>query len=195
MLNVKVTRRPVLVEAIWPQASLLSQIALVLVGSWLIALTARLQIPLWPVPITGQTFAVLLIGALLGSKRGALSMLAYLSQGLAGLPFFAQGSAGPARLLGPTGGYLVGMLVAAYAVGWLCERGWDRRLMSAFLAMLIGTACIYACGLVWLAYFVGWPSVLSAGLLPFIPGDLLKIVLAALLLPQGWALLHRLSLR
>jgi biotin transport system substrate-specific component len=192
MLNQKVSRRPVLVEALWPQASVLLEIAFVLAGSWLVALTAQIQIPLWPVPITGQTFGVLAVGALLGRKRGAISLLAYLGQGLAGLPFFANGSAGLARLLGPTGGYLVGMVVAAFVVGWLCERGWDRRFASAIMAMLIGTACIYCFGLVWLAYFVGWASVLGVGLLPFIPADLLKIALAALVLPWGWTLLRAL---
>jgi biotin transport system substrate-specific component len=141
------------------------------------------------VPLTGQTFAVLLVGALLGSRRGSLSLLAYLAEGAVGLPVFAGGSGGLARLWGPTGGYLVGFIAAARMVGWLCERGWDRRVRTAALAMLIGNGVIYLFGLPWLAHFVGAERVLALGLLPFMPGDLVKLALAALALPSGWKLL------
>lgn len=177
-------------EALWPKATLGRDIALILVGSWLVALFAQIQIPLWPVPITGQTFGVLLIGALLGSRRGTLSLLAYLAQGAAGLPFFAGSAAGIAVLAGPTGGYLVGFVAAAYVVGWLSERGWDRRFATAVAAMLVGNLVIYTFGLSWLVHFVGRETLLQAGLLPFLPGDLAKILLAALVLPSGWALLQ-----
>ncbi len=173
------------------RAGLLYDAMLVVAGSVFISLLARVAIPLpfSPVPITGQTFAVLLVGALLGSRRGGLVVLLYLLEGVAGLPFFAGGAGGPARLAGPTGGYLIGFVVAAFAVGLLAERGWDRRVWSTAAAMLVGNTIIYAFGLLWLERFVGAGKVLSLGLLPFIPGDLLKLGLAAVSLPAGWKLL------
>jgi biotin transporter BioY len=145
------------------------------------------------VPITGQTFAVLLIGAVLGSRRGALSILLYLGWGAMGLPVFSGGGGGIATLAGPTGGYLAGFVPAAFLVGWLCERGWDRSLWTAGLAMVLGNIVIYFFGLLWLAGFVGWDQVVALGLAPFILGDVLKIILAALALPGGWALIERLK--
>jgi len=161
-------------------------------GSMLIGLCAQIKIqPFGPVPITGQTFAVLMIGALLGSRRGALAVLAYLAQGLAGLPVFAMVS-GPAALLGPTGGYLLGFVPAAYITGMLAEKGWDRRFGTTALAMALGNVVIYASGLFWLCCLTGISkTVLTAGLLPFIPGDILKIILAAIMLPSAWKLLAR----
>jgi biotin transporter BioY len=172
----------------------LYEAALVVGSSLLVALCARLavQLPFSPVPITGQTLAVLLVGALLGSRRGALSMALYLAEGMAGLPVFAASSpiTGPARLMGPTGGYLVGFMLAAFLTGWLAERGWDRRVGSCLLAMAIGNAAIYLCGLIWLAGFVPSNVLLEVGLLPFLPGDLAKLALAAATLPAGWQLLR-----
>jgi biotin transport system substrate-specific component len=191
IVNEKVFRFPLFAEAVWPQAGLIREIVLVLVGSWLVALTAQIAVPLWPVPITGQTFGALLVGALLGKKRGATSLLVYLGQGAVGFPVFAGGTAGIARLAGPTGGYLVGLVVVAWVVGWLSERGWDRRFATAVAAMLIGNVSIYVFGLPWLANFVGWGAVLRVGLIPFIVGDVLKIVLAGLALPWGRALVGR----
>ncbi len=168
-------------------------VSVVMAGSLFIALCAQWAVPLpfSPVPVTGQTLAVLLVGALLGSRRGSLSVLAYLGQGVVGLPVFAGGAAGAARLAGPTGGYLLGFVAAAWVVGMLAEQGWDRRGGTTLLAMLLGNAAIYACGLPWLAHFVGIDRVLALGLLPFIPGDLWKLLLATLLLPWGWKLLDR----
>ncbi|NCO36054.1 MAG: hypothetical protein AUJ92_04910 [Armatimonadetes bacterium CG2_30_59_28] len=183
-------RSQVIAEAAWPVTGVYREVALILLGSGLVALTARIQIHLWPVPVTGQTFGVLLVGALLGSRRGALAVLCYLAQGAVGLPFLAGSVGGIGRMLGPTGGYLLGFVPAAFMTGWLCEHGWDRRLPTALLSMLIGNACIYLMGLPWLANFVGWDRVLRVGVLPFIPGDLLKIALAANALPCGWALLQ-----
>jgi biotin transport system substrate-specific component len=173
------------------KSALLYDAALVVGGSLFIALGAQVAIhlPFSPVPITGQTLAVLLVGMLLGSRRGSLSLLAYLAEGLAGLPVFAGGTAGPARLLGPTGGYLIGFVVAAYIVGLLAERGWDRRVGTTLLAMLLGDATIYALALPWLVVWVGVQQALPLGLYPFVPGDLLKVALAATLLPVGWKLL------
>ncbi len=168
--------------------ALLYDIVLVIGGSLLIALCAQIAIPLpfSPVPITGQTLAVLLVGALLGSRRGGLCLLTYLVEGIAGLPVFAGGATGLAHLLGPAGGYLIGFTAAAYITGLLAERGWDRRTETTLLAMLLGNAVIYAFGLPWLAFFAGVGRVLPLGLYPFIAGDLLKSILAAMLLPSGW---------
>ncbi len=180
------------------RSALLYDAALVLAGSLLIALSAQIAVPLpfSPVPVTGQTLAVLLVGALLGSRRGSLAVLVYIAQGMAGLPVFAGGAAGPARLLGPTGGYLVGFVAAAYLVGLLAERGWDRRVSTTAAAMALGNVVIYAVGALWLAVFVGGlVPALTAGVMPFIPGDLVKIAIAALLLPAGWKLLGRRSSR
>ncbi len=179
-----------LANALWPGSGVVREVILILAGSLLIALTAQISLPMWPVPVTGQTFGVLLVAALLG-RRGALSVVLYLFEGAMGLPFFAGGLAGPAVLVGPTAGYLAGFVVAAYVVGALCERGWDRNVGSAVVAMLIGTGLIYACGLPWLAQFTGWDQVLQLGMLPFLPGDILKVILAAVLLPAGWKLLGR----
>jgi biotin transporter BioY len=145
------------------------------------------------VPITGQTFAVLVTGALLGSRRGALSQLSYLAIGATGIPFwFALGGPpGIARLVGPTGGYLIGFVAVAFVVGWLAERGWDRRVWTAALAMLAGESVLYVFGLLWLVHFVPVDKVLQVGLYPFVIGDLVKLAAAALILPSGWLLLRR----
>jgi biotin transport system substrate-specific component len=165
-------------------------------GSIAIALCAQVAIG-GPVPITGQTFAVLIIGALLGSRRGALCVLTYLTEGLLGLPVFAQGMGGPAVFLGPRGGYLVGFLAAAWLVGALAERGWDRRRTTTALAMIFGSITIYAFGLAWLSllvHFAGWSAggrgILAVGLYPFLAGDAVKVALAAVLLPAGWRILQ-----
>lgn len=178
----------------------LYDISVVIGGSLLIALCARLAIG-WPIPVTGQTFAVLMIGALLGARRASLSVLIYIMEGAAGLPVFAHGRSGFTVLLGPTGGYLVGFVVAAYLVGLLAEKGWDRRMGTTVLAMIFGNLVIYAFGLLWLCCMillmelpVGDGRVLAEGLYRFIPGDLLKIALAAILLPSGWKLLGRANL-
>lgn len=165
-----------------------------IVGSTLfIALTAQVAIPLpfSPVPITGQTLAVLLTGFLLGSRRAGVCLAVYLMEGTVGLPVFAGGKAGMMHLLGPTGGYLLGFVPAAMLTGWLAERGWDRKFTNAFAAMGLGNVVIYAVGLPWLAYFTGFDRVLVAGCLPFIPGDLIKTLLATAMLPTGWRLLRR----
>jgi len=185
-----------LTDAIFPATTLWRDVALIATFSLMTALAAQISIPLpfTPVPITGQTFAVLLGGALLGSRRGALSILLYLGEGAAGLPVFAGGTGGFARFIGPTGGYLIGFVVAAYLVGALAERGWDRRFWRAVVAMLIGEGAIYLFGLLWLARFVPSGKVFSLGMLPFLPGDLIKLILAATALPSAWAILRRLGL-
>jgi len=184
-----------MMDAVFPRATLARDLLLILSFTAVTALSAQIAFYIGPVPITGQTFAVLLAGALLGSKRGALSQLTYLGLGAMGAPIFAGWMGGPAVLMGPTGGYLIGFVAAAFVVGLLAERGWDRRTWSMALAMLIGNSVIYVFGLswlsIWLGHFAPKSSVLATGLYPFIPGDLLKIVLAAVALPSGWALLNR----
>ena len=174
----------------------LYDVVLVLYGSAIIALCTQVAIG-YPVPVTGQTFAVLIVAALLGSRRGALCALIYLAEGAAGLPVFAHGKAGLPALVGPTGGYLVGFVGAAYLVGALAERGWDRRVGTTVLAMVLGNVVIYACGLFWLVCLIhvlgrslGGGGVLAMGLYPFLAGDALKIVLAAALLPGGWRVIR-----
>ena len=182
------------------QLARLYDVALVVGGSIVIALCAQVAVG-FPVPMTGQTFAVLIVAALLGSRRGASCVLTYLAEGLLGLPVFAQGKAGWMALFGPTGGYLVGFVVAAYVVGALAERGWDRRTGTTVLAMIFGNLAIYICGLAWLAvlaYALGRVAagrgILTVGLYPFLVGDGLKIVLAAVLLPSGWRLIRHFGL-
>jgi biotin transport system substrate-specific component len=157
-------------------------------GSLLVAALAqvRLPLPFTPVPLTGQTLGVLLVGAALGSRRGAASLGLYLALGLLGLPVFTGWGSGLAHLAGPTGGYLLGFILAAFVVGWLCERKLDRRWTTAIIPFLAGEILIYLCGLSWLAVFVGTERVLAAGLWPFLPGDLLKMLLAALAMPVAW---------
>ncbi len=178
-----------------PAARLVTNLALIVAGSVLTALAAQVSIPLpfTPVPITGQTFAVLLVGAALGSRRGAASMALYVAQGLAGLPVFAGGKAGLAVLFGPTGGYLIGFIAAAFLTGWLAERGWDRRPLTTALAMILGNLVIYLFGVSWLAAFVGVSKAPLLGMVPFIPGDLVKIVLATVALPGAWWVVGRLN--
>ena len=171
--------------------------ALAVVGfSLLTALAAQLVVPLpfTPVPLTGQTFAVLLTGALLGPRLGALAMLAYIAEGAAGLPFFRGGAGGVQHLSGATAGYLCAFPAAAYVTGYFAERGWDRRYLSAAAAMALGSVVILASGWAWLATMLGGAQAFRLGVAPFLPGDVVKIALAAAVLPTGWALLrHRRS--
>ena len=141
------------------------------------------------VPITGQTFAVLLSGATLGSRRGTASMLVYLGAGIAGLPVFAPSGAIP----GASRGYLIGFVLAAAIVGYLVERGWGRNPLKLLGAMLLGEVAIYAVGLPWLAFYVPGDKVLEWGLTPFIPGDAIKMVLAALAVPTAWVAIRKIK--
>jgi len=168
--------------------------ALVVAFSLLIALSAQVAVPLpWtPVPVTLQTFAVLLVGALLGSRLGALAVFAYLLEGAAGLPFFSAGRGGAAHLLfGPTAGYLLAYPVAAFVTGRLAERGWDRRYLSAAAAMAIGSAVVLAGGWLGMLRFFAPAEAFARGVAPFMAGDVVKIALAAAVLPSGWALVRR----
>ena len=171
------------------------KVSLVVAFSLLTALAAQFVIPLpWtPVPVTGQTFAVLLTGALLGSRMGALAMILYLVEGASGLPFFRSGQGGIAYLLfSPTAGYLFSYPLAAFLTGWLAERGWDKSYWKAAAAMALGSLVILLCGWSWLALLYA-PTPLDAwraGVAPFLLGDAVKIALAAAVLPSGWAILR-----
>jgi len=171
----------------------LVDIALVLVGSLFVAAMSQLVIylPFSPVPITAQTFAVLLVGAALGSRRGGLSLLLYIAEGSMGLPFFSGGRAGLGMLLGPTGGYLVGFVAAAVLIGWLAEHGWDRKILRALVAFAAGSLVIYFFGAIQLAAWIGFEKAFVAGVLPFLAGDVIKIGLATLSLPFAWKLVNR----
>ena len=181
-------------QAVWPRraddraAAWGRDAFLALAFSLLTALSAQAVIPLpfTPVPITGQTFAVLLTGALLGPRLGAVTLVLYLLEGGMGLPFFAHGAAGAARFAGPTGGYLLSYPFAAALVGGLAQRGWDRKPVTILAAMLLGSVVVFALGAGWLAHFVGASHALTAGVLPFLPGDAMKALLAAGLVPLGW---------
>ena len=167
-----------------PERSLLSDAGLVIAFSLFTGLMAHIAIPLpfTPVPITGQTFAVLLCGALLGARLGAASMLLYITEGLVGLPVFAV-AAGSFSY-----GYPAGFVAAAFVVGWFADRGWTRELPSTIVAMLAGEVAIYFFGLLWLAHLVPEAEVLAFGLFPFLIGDAIKLAAAAAVLPAGWRL-------
>jgi len=179
-----------LAQAAWPRRADAPAWArdafLVVAFSLVTALSAQVVIPLAPVPITGQTFGVLLTGALLGPRLGAMAMALYLVEGGLGLPFFAGGAGGAARLVGPTGGYLLSYPFAAALVGGLAVRGWDRKPLTMLAAMLLGSLVVFALGAGWLAHFVGPGRAVTAGVLPFLPGDAVKALAAAGLLPLGW---------
>jgi len=169
-------------------------IVLALAGSALIALCAKISVPLFPVPITLQTFAVFLIGLTYGWRLGGITIALYLVEGALGLPVFAGEKAGMIVFMGPTAGYLLGFFLAATACGWFAERGFDRCYSKLFAALLVGNILLYAPGLLWLGSFIGWDKpVLESGLYPFILGDLLKIAMAVLLLPTTWKYVNRLK--
>lgn len=191
--------RPTLAAVIWPQARMspaLRNAALALGGTVLLWLSSKIQIPLYPVPVTMQTLVVLVLGIAYGWRLGVATMALYLVEGAIGLPVFAGGwseGGGYHLLFGPTGGYLFGFVVAAGVCGRLAERGWDRNLWTAGAAMVIGNLVIYAMGLAWLAVQIGAADAVKYGLLPFLLGDALKIVLGACGLPAAWQLLGRRS--
>jgi biotin transport system substrate-specific component len=187
-MTILTQTHPTLIGALWPARAnaVLRWIVLTVAGVVFVAISARIVVPLYPVPITMQTFAVLVVGMAYGLRLGAATLALYLVSGLAGLPVFATAGA-----LGPTFGYIVGFILAAGVVGWLAERGWDRDVVTTAVAMLIGNALIYVPGLIVLAGFVGLENVLAYGLFPFLVGDALKLALAALVLPAAWRLVKR----
>jgi biotin transporter BioY len=194
-MNDTRSMRLTLVDAVIPGAGVLRDVLLIACFACATAVFSQISFWIGPVPLTGQTLAVLLSGAVLGSRRGALSQVSYLAVGATGLPFwFALGGPlGVARLIGPTAGYLFGFIAVAFVVGWLSERGWGGKIYKSVIAMLAGEVVLYACGLAWLAHFVSADKLLAAGLYPFAIGDLIKLLLAASLLPVGWVAVKRIK--
>lgn len=194
-------RQPVLADRIFSR-SLAVDLVLVAAGAFLTALLAQANVPLWPVPITGQTLAVLLVGATLGLRRGAVSLALYAVLGLVGLPVYApqdDGShlTGFAALAAPSFGYVIGFIFAAGLVGWLSERTWDRKFLKALATFVGGSVVVFAFGLPWLAVVTGATLLQTYqwGLEPFIIGGIIKAVIAAVLLPVAWWGADRLSAR
>lgn len=185
-------RRPVLADRVLPR-SLVTDAALVAGGAALTAALAQVYVPMWPVPITGQTLAVLLVGASLGALRGGLSMALYALVGALGAPVYSEAQGGLATLLGPTGGYIVGFVLAAALTGWLAQRRFDRTLVRGMLAFVAGSAVVFAIGLPWLHAVIGgtWAEALQGGLYPFVIGGLIKAAIAALVLRGAWSLVDR----
>lgn len=202
--------RPTLASAVWPDTTsptasrLVRAVILAFLGSLFVAVSAQAQVPLWPVPVTGQTFGVLVVGLVLGWRLGGAALLLYIAEGLVGLPVFAKFSAGAAVLTGPSGGYIAGFVVAAAIVGFLAQRGWDRSVWWTGAAMLFGNIAIYILGVAWLTNFYAGPgaqyiasagaetalgAAIAKGLMPFLLGDAIKIALAAALLPVAWRVL------
>lgn len=192
-------RAATLQRAAFPRAGWLADTLVVVAGAAVIAASAQISIPLpfTPVPITGQTFSVLLVGAALGTARGGTSGLLYVAAGAVGAPVYADGAHGWAVLTGATGGYLLAFPLAAALTGWLAERRWDRRFSSALGAMLTGNLLVYLVGLPWLAAVLDTDleRTLELGLYPFVPGDVLKLYLASALLPAAWRVVGRAGTR
>ncbi len=184
---------PVLAEVLGPQegaALRVKQVALVVLGVIALAIAAKIKVPMWPVPITMGTFAVLSVGAAYGTRLGLATIFGYMLVGALGFDVFAGSSAekfGLEYMMGGTGGYLVGYVLATVALGALAARGWDRSPVKMALALVIGNALIYVPGLLWLGTLYGWDKpILQWGLTPFLLGDAIKLALAAVLLPALW---------
>jgi len=188
-----VARPLTLADVALPRSNALTDTLLVIAASLVTAAAAQIEIrlPWTPVPITGQTFAVLLSGTVLGARRAFLGQCLYLLEGTLGLPFFAGGAAGVAKLLGPTGGYLIAFPFAAAMTGAFAEHALDRTPARMFLIMIAGSIVIFGLGLGQLSRFVPGSSLLASGLLPFIPGDLIKAALAAAVFPATWKFVNR----
>ncbi|MGP1252877.1 MAG: biotin transporter BioY [Kiloniellales bacterium] len=186
---------PTLVNSLWPveeRAQRLGRdLVLALLGAAILTVSAKVQLPMYPVPMTLQTYVVMVIAMAYGWQLGAATVGLYLLQGAVGLPVFAAGG-GFAYFMGPTGGYLIGFLVATLAMGWLAERGWDRRLWLVVPAVALGTVIIFALGVTWLSVPLGsFERAVEAGLLPFLPGAAVKLVLAAATVPVAWHFVKR----
>lgn len=187
------TATPTLAWQVTPRTLATTTVAVIAVALLTAAAAqVRIALPFTPVPITGQTFAVVLGGAALGMRAGAASQLLYLALGAVGLPVFTEASGGWQVFQGATGGYLVGFVFAAALVGWLAEQRYDRRFVTAVWLFGLGNLVIYAFGVPWLMVVTGWglAEALAGGVVPFLVGDLLKIALAAGLTPTAWRLLH-----
>lgn len=194
-MNQSTLAMPTLASVLWPQSAefnLPRAAVLAVAGALLLWLTARIQIPFFPVPMTMQTLAVLLIGIAYGWRLGGTTVLVYLLAGAGGLPVFAQGG-GLAYMMGPTAGYLIGFYAAAVVMGFLAERGWDRLVVTTILAMIVGELLIFGFGVAWLGNVIGYDKAVAAGVTPFIPAEIFKIALATVLLPAVWRFVNKRS--
>ena len=185
--------RRVLADAVTGRRSLATDLALIAAGTVIVALLAQVSVPLWPVPITGQTLGVVIVGAALGAWRGAASLALYLVAGLAGLPIFADFTGGPLSVLKPSFGFVIGFVFAAFAIGWLAERDWDRRFWPALAGFLAASVIPFLFGVPYLAVVLGGlgldnslPAVMQAGVYPFVLGGVVKAVVAAAAVPLAW---------
>jgi biotin transport system substrate-specific component len=187
---------PTFIGAIWPRqgAKSFRIVALTLAGSLALAVSAKLQVPFYPVPMTMQSLVALLVGMAFGWRLGAATVLLYLFEGLLGLPVFAgtpEKGIGLAYMVGPTGGYLFGFMPGAMLAGWLAERGWDRSSWRTAIALSLGHAALFMTGVAWLAVYVGWSRAVEFGLTPFLAGSLVKTALGVALVRAGWVMLDR----
>ncbi|MCU1542321.1 MAG: biotin transporter BioY [Microbacteriaceae bacterium] len=182
---------PTLADRVFSR-SLATDALLIAAGAGITAISAQVVVPLYPVPITGQTAAVLIVGAALGASRGALAMALYAVLGLF-LPVYSEGAHGVGTLLGPTGGYIIGFILAAAITGYLSQRRWDHTLLGGIAAFLVGTIATFAVGLPWLAFALGLnlEQTLQGGLYPFIIGGIVKAVFAASVVRLIWFRLNR----
>jgi biotin transport system substrate-specific component len=186
-----------LIDALWPAErtrAVVRVLVLMVVGTAIVTLSAKIKVPFYPVPMTMQTFAVLVIGAVYGWRLGGATMLLYLAEGAVGLPVFAdtpEKGIGLAYMMGPTGGYLVGFVLGAALVGYLAERGFGRSILPMFAVMLLGHVVIFVCGVAWLAGLIGLAKAWTFGVAPFYWATLLKTALAAALVPAAWSLVPR----
>lgn len=199
MTDIRFPARPTLAGAVWPEkpsvnARAMRAVLLALVGTGILTLSAKIAVPFVPVPMTLQTLAVLLIGAVFGARLGVATIILYLVEGAIGLPVFAGTPAhgiGLAYMMGPTGGFLAGYIIAAALVGWFAERGADHSFARMLAAMVAGEIAIFGLGYAWLAHLIGPDAALTLGILPFVPGDIVKTALAALMVPASWGLLAK----
>lgn len=192
-------RRPVLADLIVRPTdrarALALDGALVVAGATFVAALAQVEVPLWPVPITGQTLAVVVVGAALGARRGAAALVTYLLAGLAGLPVFAGFTGTIAAVAKPTFGFVLGFIVAAFVAGWFAERAWDRKPLLAFVGFVAASAIPFVFGIPYMAFILnvvgggsfGISEILAFGLWPFVVGGLIKAAIAAVLIPAAWA--------
>lgn len=174
------------IESLNKDQALTFTIGISITGSILLALLARLSfpVPFSPIPITGQTFGILLLGAMLGKRLGTITVITYIIEGAIGLPVFAGGSTGLLYLFGPTGGYIIGFIPAVFLVGYLCEKGWNKHFISAITSMTLGTMMIFVFGVSWLAVGTGLQTALQIGATPYIPGAIIKISVASVMIYQ-----------
>ena len=199
MSLVAPVRRPVLADLIARPTgrarAFALDAALVVTGAMFVAALAQLEVPLWPVPVTGQTLGVVVVGAALGARRGAAALTTYLLAGLAGLPVFAGFTGSIAAVAKPTFGFIIGFIVAAFVAGWFAERAWDRRPVLAFAGFVLASAIPFVFGIPYMAFILnvvgggtfGVSEILAFGLWPFVVGGLVKAAIAALLIPAAWA--------